>query len=140
MAEERAERARAAAAAIRTAGGYRWVGIYEVGPSEIAAIAWDGEGAPAHPVFPVDQGLCGAAVAGGETVVVGDVTADPRYLTTFGSTRSEMIVPVRVGSPRTVRGLIDVESERVDAFGDDDLRLVNGYAEELVPLFDSGAE
>ncbi len=45
--------------------------------------------------FPVTQGLSGAAVASGETVVVGDVSKDPRYLTAFGSTRSEGCWPSR---------------------------------------------
>ena len=43
-------------------------------------------------------------------VNVGDVSADPRYLTTLGTTRSEIIAPVfdRQGN---VAGTIDVESE-----------------------------
>ena len=95
--------------AIRRARNYRWVGVYEVGDDEIEALGWSGAGAPAFVRFPVGDGLCGAAVAAGETIVVGDVTADVRYLTTFGSTRSEIVVPVRSSSGR-VRGLIDVES------------------------------
>jgi len=59
--------------------GYRWVGIYDAAGDEIAAIAWTGPDAPAIPHFPVSQGLCGAAVPSGTTVVVGDVTQDPRY-------------------------------------------------------------
>ncbi len=34
------------AEAIRAAGRYRWVGIYEVMGGEIAAIAWSGPGPP----------------------------------------------------------------------------------------------
>ena len=46
------------------------------------------------PRVPEQQGLTGAAVAGRETVNVGDVAADSRYLTAFGTTRSDSIVPV----------------------------------------------
>jgi GAF domain-containing protein len=113
--EARAERI---AEAIRVSGRYRWVGLYDVGEEEISIVAWAGQGEPAYPRFPRTQGLCGAATAAGETVVVGDVTKDPRYLTTFGSTRSEIVVPVLAGG-RAV-GLVDVESERANAFGDDD--------------------
>ena len=81
------------------------------GREEIANLAFDGPGAPAHPRFPVTQGLSGAAVASVETVVVGDVRKDPRYLTAFGSTRSEIIVPVVDRAGRKVVGTIDVESE-----------------------------
>ena len=105
---------------IRRSGGYRWVGIYEVSGGEIAILGWSGTGVPAHPRFPVTQGLCGAAVASRSTVIVADVTADPRYLTTFGSTRSEMIVPVFGAAGLGVVGVIDVESERLNAFTDED--------------------
>ena len=35
-----------AAALIRDAGGYRWVGLYEVTATDIGAIAWTGTVAP----------------------------------------------------------------------------------------------
>jgi putative methionine-R-sulfoxide reductase with GAF domain len=90
----RADKAVRVAALIRQAGGYRWVGLYAVTDHEITAIGWSGPGMPAHPRFPVTQGLSGAAVAARRAVVVNDVTADPRYLTAFASTLSEAIVPV----------------------------------------------
>ena len=77
----RAEKAVRVAALIRQAGSYRWVGLYSVTEQEIIAIGWSGPGAPAHPRFPVTQGLSGAAVATKRALVVNDVTADPRYLT-----------------------------------------------------------
>jgi L-methionine (R)-S-oxide reductase len=85
-------------------------GHYEVTEDEIVNLAFDGLGVPAHPRFPVTQGLSGAAVASGKTVVVGDVSKDPRYLKAFGSTRSEIIVPVVDRAGRKVVGTIDVES------------------------------
>ena len=41
---------------------------------------------------------------------------DPRYLTAFGSTQSEIIVPVVDSAKRKVVGTIDVESEEKDTF------------------------
>jgi L-methionine (R)-S-oxide reductase len=129
----REERAQDVARVLRTTGGFRWVGLYDVTENEIAVIGWDGPGPPAHPHFPVGKGLSGAAVAGGETVVVGDVTSDPRYLTTLGGTRSEIVVPVRIDG--AVRGLIDVESDQVDAFSEEDSALLERCAESLAPLW-----
>jgi GAF domain-containing protein len=129
----REERARDAARVLRETGGFRWVGLYDVTETEIAVIGWDGPGPPAYPRFPVGKGLSGAAVAGSETVVVGDVTSDPRYLTTLGSTRSEIVVPVRIDG--AVRGLIDVESEQVDAFSEEDSALLERCADSLAPLW-----
>ena len=112
---------------IRESGHYRWVGIYAVGRHEISVIGWSGPAAPAHPRFPKDLGLCGAAAAGGTTVLVDDVTKDPRYLDTLSSTRSEIVVPVKRPSGEVV-GLIDVESERTDAFGIEDQRQLEEFA------------
>src|SRR5215831_3734395 len=49
-------------------------------------------------------------------VIVQDVASDSRYLTTIGGTRGEMIQPV-LNQSGVVVGTIDVESERVNAFG-----------------------
>ncbi len=128
---DRERRAAAVARAIRWAGTYRWVGLYEVTEDEIVNLAFDGLGVPAHPRFPVTQGMSGAAVASGETVVVGEVSKDPRNLTAFGSTRSEIIVPIVDRSGGKVVGTIDVESEKVDAFTEEDLSASERCAAEL---------
>ncbi len=131
----RAEKAVRVAALIRRAGAYRWVGVYEVTDHEIAAVGWSGPGAPAHPRFPVTQGLSGAAVASRRAVVVGDVTADPRYLTAFSSTRSEAIVPVVDPATGAVVGTLDVESAERDAFTDTDQQALERCAAALRGLF-----
>jgi GAF domain-containing protein len=112
---------------IRAAGGYRWVGIYAVGRHEISVIGWSGPAAPAHPRFPKERGLCGAGAASGTTVRVDDVRKDPRYLDTLSSTRSEIIVPVKRSTGEVV-GLIDVESEKANAFGREDERRLEEFA------------
>ena len=132
--ETREVRARRIAELIREAGGHRLVGIYDVTSNEIAAIAWSGRGNPAFPRFPVTQGLNGAVVSSGKTVIVGDVMQDARYLTTLGNTRSEMVVPVRNKSGAIV-GTIDVESEIVDRFQDADRELIERCATEVEVLW-----
>jgi L-methionine (R)-S-oxide reductase len=131
----RAEQAIEIAELIRQAGGYRWVGLYAVTRREIVAIGWSGPGAPAHPRFPVTQGLSGAAVAGRRAVVVNDVTADPRYLTAFASTLSEAIVPVVDPGTGRVVGTLDVESAERDAFTDADRQALERCAAALTGLF-----
>jgi L-methionine (R)-S-oxide reductase len=131
----REEKAARVAEAIRRACDYRWVGIYEVMEDEIANIAFDGPEAPVYPRFPITQGLSGAAVASGETVFAGDVAEDPRYLTAFGSTRSEIIVPVVEGAKRKVVATIDVESEEKDAFSEADRSALEHCAVAVAGLF-----
>jgi L-methionine (R)-S-oxide reductase len=131
----RAEKAARIAELVRQAGSYRWVGLYAVTDREIAAIGWSGPGAPAHPRFPVTQGLSGAAVAGRRAVVVNDVTADPRYLTAFATTLSEAIVPVVDPGTGAVVGTLDVESAVRDAFTDADRDALEECAAALPGLF-----
>ena len=133
---DREQKAADIAGAIRQAGGYRWVGIYEVAEDEIVNLAFDGPGAPTHPRFPVTEGLSGAAVASGETVVVGDVSEDPRYLPAFGSTRSEIVVPILDSAGQKVVGTIDVESEEEDAFSEADRWALERCAAAVVALFE----
>lgn len=105
---------------IRAERGYRWVGIYKVTRRECVIVAGTGEEPPTYPRFPVTQGLCGAVVESQETLVVPDVQKDARYLPTFWNTRSEIVVPIKSETKQRVCGIIDAESEKVDAFSEDD--------------------
>jgi L-methionine (R)-S-oxide reductase len=104
---------------IRTACDYRWVGIYKIVRGDFVVVAKTGKCPPAYPRFPVTQGLAGAAVESKQAIMVADVHKDPRYLPTFGSTNSEIVVPVITETGKPV-GLIDVESEKLNAFTEDD--------------------
>ena len=129
----RVEKAGALAQVIKTARAYRWVGLYDVTPEEVVAIAWTGSDPPAYPRFPVTKGLSGAAVATREPVVVQDVTTVPRYLTAFGSTRAEAIFRVAVDG--RVVGTIDVESDRINACGPQDEEFLKTCTLLLTPLW-----
>jgi putative methionine-R-sulfoxide reductase with GAF domain len=133
-AADRKEKVQKIADAVRLFGNYRWVGIYNVDQHEISVIAWSGIGAPAYPRFGITQGLSGEAVRTRRTIVSNDVGNDPSYLTAFGNTQSEIIVPIAVaGGP--VGGTIDVESDRKNAFGDDDRILLESCASLLAQLW-----
>ena len=97
---------------------YSWVGIYLVDGDELVLGPWRGPQATEHERIPVGQGVCGAAAASGETEIVDDVDADPRYLACFPSTRSEIVVPI-FHEGRVV-GEIDIDSDRPAAFGEAD--------------------
>jgi putative methionine-R-sulfoxide reductase with GAF domain len=68
-------------------------------------------------------------------VVVGDVRNDPRYLTAFGSTLSEIIVPVLSPGDARVIGTVDVESERADAFSERDQQMIEQCAQAALGLW-----
>ncbi len=94
---------------------YSWLGIYLVEGDELVLGPWKGPEATEHTRIPVGQGICGAAAASGQTEIVDDVNADPRYLACFPSTRSEIVVPIAYEG--RVVGEIDIDSDRPAAFG-----------------------
>jgi len=132
---DRAGRAKRLAEMIRKLGDYRWVGVYDVGAENVSIIAWSGPSAPEHPTFPVTKGLTGAAICEKRAIVVGDVHNDPRYLTAFGSTLSEMIVPVFAPGEDRVIGTVDVESEKANAFSARDQQMIEQCAQAALPLW-----
>src|SRR3990170_6332884 len=101
---------------------YSWVGIYWVEGSDLVLGAWKGPEATAHTRIPIGTGVCGAAAASGRTEVVDNVSADPRYLACFPSTRSEIVVPI-VRDGRVI-GELDIDSDRFAAFGPEDQRFL----------------
>lgn len=108
---------------------YDWVGFYMLDPSdENFLVLGPFHGAPTeHVRISVIEGICGAAVAQGETVIVDDVFTDPRYLACSLETKSEIVVPIRVHGK--VVGEIDIDSHEPSAFGADDRRFLEECAE-----------
>ena len=123
--------------ALRAAGPYRWVGIYDVDlqSGTVSNVAWDGPNAPAYPTFRISEGLTSRAISQKKIVNVGDVAADAHYLTALESTRSEIIVPVVDDLSGGVVGTIDVESQRSNAFDSNAEILLEECARVLRPFW-----
>jgi putative methionine-R-sulfoxide reductase with GAF domain len=123
-------------------GHYSWVGIYLVEGDTLVLGPWQGPEATEHVRIPVGQGICGAAAASGQTEIVDDVNADPRYLACFPSTRSEIVVPISYEG--RVVGEIDIDSDEPAAFGTDDRTFLERVALLISPYclvgWDTGGE
>jgi L-methionine (R)-S-oxide reductase len=94
---------------------YNWVGFYLMEAPALDALVlgpYVGSFMPTLRI-PLDKGLCGAAATSGETVVVNNVGADPRYL---GSdlVKSNIVVPIFVKGK--VFAEICIESYFADTF------------------------
>lgn len=120
---------------MRALGSYRWVGVYDVGSVLVSIIGWSGPGAPVYPTFHVTKALTGSTIQQKATVIAGDVRNDPQYLTAFGSTLSEIIIPILDPQDSHVAGTIDVESERADAFSDADRKTLEQCAQADVAFW-----
>jgi L-methionine (R)-S-oxide reductase len=119
---------------------YSWVGIYFVEGDELVLGPWRGPQATEHVRIPVGEGICGAAAASVETEIVDDVSADDRYLSCFLSTRSEIVVPIVYD--QLVVAEIDIDSDRVAAFGEEDRafleRVAAAISEHCLVGWDTG--
>ncbi|MFZ1138692.1 MAG: GAF domain-containing protein [Candidatus Sulfotelmatobacter sp.] len=108
---------------------YNWVGFYMLEPGAqppmLALGAFEGAMTP-HTRIPLHQGICGAAASTGQTVVVDDVSKDPRYLACSLETKSEIVVPVFVHGK--VVGELDVDSHFAAAFTSEHQDLVQHCA------------
>jgi L-methionine (R)-S-oxide reductase len=111
---------------------YNWVGFYMLEPGAeppmLVLGAFEGAMTP-HTRIPLNQGICGAAASSGQTVVVDDVSRDPRYLACSLETKSEIVVPVFVHG--TVVGELDIDSHFAAAFTAEHQELVQ-YCAMLV--------
>jgi GAF domain-containing protein len=111
---------------------YSWVGFYllDAGahPPMLELGAFVGAMTP-HTRIPLNQGICGAAASSGQTVVVDDVSKDPRYLACSLETKSEIVVPIFVKG--RVVGELDIDSHFPAAFANEDRELVQ-YCAALV--------
>lgn len=96
---------------------YNWVGFYLLEPGAqppmLVLGAFEGAMTP-HTRIPLNQGICGAAASTGQTVVVDDVSKDPRYLACSLETKSEIVVPVFAHGK--VVGELDIDSHFPAAF------------------------
>lgn len=111
---------------------YDWIGVYWVDGTDLALGPWIGPEATEHVRIPIGTGICGAAAATGQTEIIDDVNADPRYLACFTTTRSEIVVPIFDGGE--VVGEIDIDGSDLAAFDDTDRLFLEEIAALLAPL------
>jgi L-methionine (R)-S-oxide reductase len=109
---------------------YTWVGIYLLHSNELVLGPFQGKPSP-HTHIPLGRGICGAAAAEKQTIIVDDVNSDPRYLACSVDTKSEIVVPIMHGNE--VLGELDVDSDGAAAFGEADKFLLEGVAAVIAP-------
>ncbi len=80
----------------------------------------------------VGEGITGWVARTGKPARVGNVTADPRYVMVRPEIRSEMAVPLLVREE--VRGVLNVDSDRENAFSADDQELLEALAVQSARL------
>ncbi len=77
----------------------------------------------------LDEGIIGRVCRTGRTETVEDVSRDADFVDWFADTKSEIAVPIQIGG--VVEGVLNVESDRVAAFGPSERLVLETVANQL---------
>ena len=111
---------------------YDWVGIYLLNGERLVLHNYIGKPTE-HTNIPVGVGVCGTAVAERSNQVINDVRVLDNYLACSHETRAEIVVLIRRGDH--IFGQIDIDSDKVNAFGQEDESLLQRIADLLAERF-----
>jgi L-methionine (R)-S-oxide reductase len=107
---------------------FYWTGFYRVCGDRLVVGPYIGTVGCLQIEF--GKGVCGTAASRRETVTVPDVNAFPGHIACDPKSKSEIVVPV-FGPDRELIAVLDVDSDRLDAFDEED----RAGLERIVALF-----
>ena len=106
-----------------------WCGFYLLRGEELVLGPFQGK--PACVRIPMGQGVCGAAAARRETLVVPDVNRFPGHIACDPASRSEIVVPILENG--VLRGVLDVDAPETERFDEEDRVGLERFVEALTP-------
>ncbi len=106
-----------------------WCGFYLLRGGELVLGPFQGK--PACVRIAMGKGVCGAAAARRETLVVADVRTFPGHIACDAASRSEIVVPIVTDG--VLRGVLDVDSPETHRFDDEDRAGLEAFVEVLAP-------
>jgi L-methionine (R)-S-oxide reductase len=108
---------------------YYWTGFYRVCGDRLVVGPYIGTVGCLQ--IELGRGVCGTAAERRETIIVPDVNAFPGHIACDPNSKSEIVVPV-FGPDRELIAVLDVDSDQLAAFDDDD----RVGLERIVSLFE----
>ena len=112
--------------------GLNWAGFYFLKGRELVVGPFQGK--PACVTIPLGRGVCGTAAERREVQRVPDVHAFDGHIACDIESRSEIVVPLIVEG--SVRGVLDLDSPRLDRFDEHDEEMLKEIAEIFVESVD----
>lgn len=110
--------------------GYFWVGFYLMKEGELVLGPFQGPLACTR--IAVGRGVCGTAAEKRETILVPDVEAFPGHIACSSLSKSEVVVPILAQGE--VKGVMDVDSDRLNDFEPEDARFLEQVVQLLVEV------
>ncbi|MDQ5851434.1 MAG: SpoIIE family protein phosphatase [Chloroflexota bacterium] len=83
----------------------------------------------------IGKGIVGTVAQTGEPLLVNDVARDPRYVRDLELTQSELAVPLSIGDE--LLGVLDVQSDKLNAFDENDRFVLQTLADHLATALDA---
>lgn len=105
------------AAMLKETFGFLWVGFYRVEANQLILGPYQGPLACTR--IPFDKGVCGYAYRTKQTVVVPNVNDFPEHIACSSEAKSEIVVPI-FDQAGELRALLDIDSEKLNDFTDED--------------------
>lgn len=95
-----------------------WAGFYILRGEELVLGPFQGKVACVR--IAMGRGVCGAAAAARQTVIVPDVEQFPGHIACDAASRSEIVLPIIQPATGRLLGVLDVDSAELAAFDDTD--------------------
>lgn len=121
------------AAALKEQFGWLWVGFYLVRSDQKGEqlVVGPFQGPVACTRIYKGKGVCGASWEKAQTLIVPDVEAFPGHIACSSLSKSEIVVPFF--HQGKVAGVLDVDSERLNEFDEEDRRFLEEVVGIIIP-------
>jgi L-methionine (R)-S-oxide reductase len=120
------------AAVLKEAFNFFWVGFYLAKNGELVLGPFQGPLACARIKF--GEGVCGYAFSTAKTTIVPDVDKFPGHIACSSASKSEIVVPI-FGADKGVVGVLDVDSDKLEDFSEDDAEGLESITAIVSSLF-----
>lgn len=117
-------------AALKETFGFFWVGFYLVDGEQLVLGPFQGPIACTRIAF--GKGVCGASWEQKTAILVPDVDAFPGHIACSSLSRSEVVLPLMKNGE--VIGVLDVDSDQLNAFDEVDVKFLTELCTWLVSL------
>ncbi len=109
-----------------------WVGFYFIENDRLVLGPF--QGTPACVFLDLDKGVCSACVKKQATIIVSEVDKFPGHVACDSNSKSEIVIPC-FDSQKSIRAILDIDSDRKGFFDEIDKKYLEKIAELIMSLW-----